>query len=80
VPHTCHMTLSLRLNHDHSQAIRLLIDLSIRRSRQMPRRPPKQSTVQAAAKRLTTRADHNDMRHSPIKRVTWEAEFPGERR
>jgi hypothetical protein len=29
---------------------------------------------------LTTIADHNDIRHSPIERVTSEAKFPGERR
>jgi hypothetical protein len=26
---------------------------------------------------LTTKADHNDIRHSPIERVTREAQFPG---
>ena len=29
---------------------------------------------------LTTKADHNDIRHSPIERVTREAKFPDERR
>jgi hypothetical protein len=29
---------------------------------------------------LTTRADHNDIRRSPIERVAWEVKFSGERR
>jgi hypothetical protein len=29
---------------------------------------------------LTIIVDHNDIRHSPIEQVTWEAKFPGERR
>jgi hypothetical protein len=28
----------------------------------------------------TTMADHNDIRHSPIERVTQQGKFPGERR
>jgi len=34
----------------------------------------------SATRGLTTKDDHNDMRHSPIERVTSEARFPGERR
>ena len=33
----------------------------------------------AASGAVSLEADHNDIRHSPIERVTWEARFPGER-
>jgi hypothetical protein len=76
----CHVRARTGGNCGHPQTPRTISDLGRRSSEPSAKRTPKQPVVPLGYERLTTEADRNDIRHSPIERVTWKAKFPGERR
>jgi len=77
VPHTCHTTLPLTLNHGALRGVGILRDLGPCRLRRPPKRPPKQQFIRAVEPICRPQSRPVDIARQPTLRL-WAAPVAAE--